>query len=98
MIKQRLIIAAIAMTFTLMGALHFRTSSADWWSDSQKEQASLKYYKSIEIQPGDTLWGIAEQYMTNEYNSIQEYIDELKEMNHLSSDQIHDSRYLMIAY
>lgn len=57
-----------------------------------------KYYKSIEIEAGDTLWGIAKEYMNDEYESVYEYIYELKEMNHLDSDDIHEGQYLTIAY
>ena len=54
--------------------------------------------KSIEIQSGDTLWGIAEEYMNEKDGSIIEYIDEVKEINGLKSDDIQDSQYLTIAY
>lgn len=58
----------------------------------------FKYYTSIKIQEGDTLWSIAEQYMGEEYESVQDYIDELKFMNRLSSDQIIEGRYLTVSY
>lgn len=56
------------------------------------------YYKSIEIQPGDTLWDIAEDTKTSEYDSVQDYVQALKEMNNLDSDDIQAGQYLMIAY
>ena len=59
---------------------------------------TYKYYKSIVIQPGDTLWDIALEYKTDDYGSTQEYVDELKEINSLESDSIQESQYLMIAY
>ena len=55
-------------------------------------------YRSIEIQPGDTLWDIAESTRTSEYDSVQEYVQVLKEMNNLDSDDIQAGQYLMIAY
>lgn len=61
-------------------------------------QNEYKYYKSIELSYGDTLWDIAEEYMNEDYDSIYEYIDELKDINGLESDDIHDSQYLMVAY
>lgn len=66
---------------------------------SAHENTSVSvYYKSIEIQPGDTLWNIAEDTMTSEYDSTAEYVEVLKDMNNLSSDQIHAGSHLMIAY
>ncbi len=68
---------------------HEKTSAGD---------AVYKYYKSIEIQPGDTLWGIAEDTMTDEYDSVVEYVQVLKDMNNLDSDNIEAGQDLIIAY
>lgn len=57
-----------------------------------------KYYKSIQLQAGDTLWDIAKEHMNQEYDSIFEYIDEVKEINNLDDDEIHEGQYLTIAY
>lgn len=64
-------------------------------SDSLKRS---KYYKSIEIQPGDTLWEIAEEYITSDYKSVPEYVRALKAMNSLKTDDIEAGHNLMIAY
>lgn len=62
------------------------------------ESAVYKYYKSIEIQPGDTLWTIAEDTITEEYDSVAEYVQVLKDMNRLGSDDIQAGQNLIIAY
>ena len=64
----------------------------------EEEPVGFKYYKSIEIKQGDTLWEIAQKYMTDEYNSPQEYIEEIKELNGLTSDNLKESKYLLVAY
>lgn len=64
----------------------------------EEDPVGFKYYKSIEIKQGDTLWGIANKYMTDEYDSPQEYIDEIKELNGLTSDNLQESKHLLIAY
>ena len=56
------------------------------------------YYKTIQVEEGDTLWTLADQYMGNCSFNRQEYIDEVKEMNHLASDTIESGAYLMIPY
>lgn len=67
--------------------------------DSHLEQpAGYRYYKSIQVNAGDSLWSIAEEYMNDECESVPEYIEVLKEINHLDSDEIHEGRYLTIAY
>ena len=37
------------------------------------------YYKTIQVEEGDTLWTLADQYMGNCSFDRQEYIDEVKE-------------------
>lgn len=66
--------------------------------ENTSEQTVYTYYKSIEIQPGDTLWDIAEDTMTSEYDSVPEYVQALKDMNNLDSDHIEAGQYLMISY
>ncbi|PXV95550.1 LysM domain-containing protein [Lachnotalea glycerini] len=57
-----------------------------------------KYYTSIQIQKGDTLWELADNYITSEYNSYNDYIDEVKNINSLESDKIHEGQYLTVPY
>ncbi len=57
-----------------------------------------KFYKSITIEKGDTLWDIAEQYLTDDYTSVQEYVYALKEINNMKSDLIFAGDKLIVAY
>lgn len=58
-----------------------------------------KLYKSITIQQNQTLWDIAEEYYDdNYYRDMNEYIDEIMEINQLQSDLIHEGRHLIIVY
>lgn len=57
-----------------------------------------KYYKSIAVEYGDTLWGIAVEFKDSNNQSIQEYIDEVKQINQLKTEEIHAGRYLTIPY
>lgn len=72
----------------------FRSNAKD-----NSTEASYKYYKSIVVSNGDTLWTIAEEYMDAEhYDSINDYIREVKSMNTLTDDTIHYGEYLVIPY
>ncbi len=66
--------------------------------ENTEDPIVYKYYKSIQIQPGDTLWDIAEDTMTSEYESTAEYVGVLKKMNNLTSDDIQAGQYLTVAY
>ena len=58
----------------------------------------IKSYNSMRLEPGDTLWGIALEHKGSRYASAQDYIDEVMEINGLTSDRIHADRYLTIPY
>jgi len=57
----------------------------------------VRYYTSIRIEQGDTLWSIAQEYKLDS-ESTQNYVDEVMEMNSLSSEQITAGKSLMIYY
>lgn len=57
-----------------------------------------RYYKSIQIQEGDSLWGIAQEYCEDGQMSPQEYVEELKFVNQLHQDTIHAGQYLTVIY
>lgn len=63
-----------------------------------KELTSSKYYKSICVEKGDTLYSIAKENISSEYKNIDQYINEVKHMNHLTSDNIHTGCYIIIPY
>ena len=55
-----------------------------------------KYYVSITIEPGDTLWSIAEENMSDDYRNVNEYIREVMYTNCLSSADITAGRHIVI--
>lgn len=56
------------------------------------------YFTSIRIEEGDTLWSIADEYADDLDMSLDEYIRDLRLMNHLEGDTIHVGRYLTVMY
>lgn len=58
-----------------------------------------KYYANIEIQSGDTLWDLADNYMDDNYKSKEAYIEEVIKVNSLSSENhIVSGQYLVMPY
>lgn len=57
-----------------------------------------KYYTSVDIEEGDTLWGIAEEYMTEEYEDRDAFIDEVCEMNHITGNMIRTGSTILVPY
>lgn len=64
----------------------------------EKNNDRIKYYTSILIEEGDSLWSIAEEYRPDDNISVKKYIKDLKKMNNMHSDTIHAGNYLTIYY
>ncbi len=62
------------------------------------DKPSYKYYTSVTVDAGDTLWTIAEEHMTEEYRSIDEYMSEVASINHLKGDRLTRGQTLCIPY
>ncbi len=96
MMKNFLILAmTVCLIVTCSVALSgFRSNAKD-----DSTETSYKYYKSIVVSGDDTLWSIAEEHMdVDHYDSINDYINEVKAMNSLSDDAIHYGTHLIIPY
>ena len=76
----------------------FGTFLSSAHSNREEEPVNFKYYKSVTIEQGDTLWAIAEEYITDDYDSIEEYVSALKKLNHLSGNTIKAGDKIMVAY
>lgn len=96
--RQRMIILLITILAITIGSVLFGSSFSSAHENTAKKPLKRKCYKSIVIQTDDTLWDIARQYKTDAYESTQEYIDELKQINSLDSDIIYENQRLLVAY
>ena len=57
-----------------------------------------KYYKSITVEYGDSLWSIAGDEMTNGWDDTRDYISEVMQINGLRSESIHAGSHLIVPY
>lgn len=96
--KRRMILLLTTVLLITIGSIVFGSIFSSAQTNAEESGIQYKYYKSIQIEKGDTLWSIAKEYRTDAYNSTQEYIDELMEINNLTSDEIHHGQYLIVAY
>lgn len=67
-------------------------------SMAKEESNTTPFYKSIQIEEGDSLWRIAGQYKERSSMSTSEYVNCLRQMNCLKNDTIHTGQYLTVVY
>lgn len=98
LISERLMIGIFLLCIILFSVFLSSSIISSGKNRTFDEVNTFKYYTSIEIEPGDTLWTIAKQYISPEYNSIIDYIDEVKLLNNMGEDHIYSGQHLMVPY
>lgn len=94
-LNRQFVFGVFVISLIIIGSLIFGASK----TQAAPAEPSYKYYTSIRIEQGETLWNIANEYMTEEYASTDEYISELCDLNRISPDHpIHAGQYLTVPY
>lgn len=62
------------------------------------EMPRYKYYTCIKVNRGETLWDIADEYITEEYKDKRDYIDEVIKINQLTSDLLPYGDVIVVPY
>lgn len=90
---------ALILSLFMIITVSFWLISFSTEANDMAHQPSYKYYKSVEIAKGDTLWSIAsDNFDSAHYRDINEYVSEVKKLNTLSSDEIVAGRYVIVPY
>lgn len=91
------VVAAVAVVIFLLG---FFIGSKNMSEVEARDYSANteKYYTAVEVESGDTLWSIADEYMTAEYDDRDEYMSEVREMNNLTGSVIKAGTTIMVPY
>lgn len=96
-VRRNIIILILSVLLAVALSILFISFSTQ--ANDTKHQPSYKYYKSIEVSKGDTLWSIAKNNIdSRHYKSTREYVAEVKKLNSLPTDNIIAGSYIIIPY
>ena len=95
-VQQKQMVNVVCFTIAMVITCSVFLSSIVTQAAPSKE--TYKYYTSIQIKSGDTLWDISERYMTNEYKDRRAYMKEVCAINHISENEIHAGQFLVVPY
>ena len=80
-------VAFIAAVIILCGTIHIFASSGD-----------SKYYTSVRVEEGDTVWSIADRYIADSQVSKRDYVDEICRLNRLTDGNVRSGDYIVVSY
>ena len=92
--NRTMILIGMILVFSIILSLSIITTKVTAERALERE----KTVTSVKIEKGDSLWSIASHYFTDEYKDMNVYIEEIKLSNGLTSDTIHEGRYIIVPY
>ena len=92
-IRTRLFVVLSVVFCLVLSFIIFSNKAA-----AEDSREIYTYYTSYEIQPGDTLWTIADQYMGPDFTDKATFINNIKKLNHMTTDSITAGNHLVIEY
>lgn len=95
-LRNRIILLLLTTVLVLGSSIVLFASKAK--AQSSDEEVFYKYYKSVTVAHGDTLWDYAYEYCDSHYDSYQDYVDEIINMNTLSANEITAGQSIIIPY
>ena len=94
-LKQRLLVSALV--FVLFIVLAFVLLSTK--SMASNDAPLFKYYKSVQIKGGDTLYDLSLEYVNPSVNDTESFIEEVKYINNLEDDyHLYEGNYIIVPY
>lgn len=67
-------------------------------ASSKTKPQTYKYYTEVRIGHNDTLWGIANEYITDDYDSVNSYINEVLNINSMLTEDVHYGQRIVVPY
>lgn len=93
-LKRRLSLFAAAVLI----ALSMAGGSFIVRAENASPDVVYKYYTSIRVGKGDSLWSIADRHADGYFESKQDFLQEVIQINHLLDSDIRQGDYLIIPY
>ena len=95
-IRNKCILSIMAVLLVALLTITIQSFSSH--ASENDREIRYKYYTNIEVAYGDSLWKIADRYLSYEYENHNAYIKEVVRLNHLQSTSIDAGTFLIVPY
>ena len=96
-IRRRVAFGILSIFLVLLFFLSFSNMTSE--ANEQLPETTYKYFTYHTIIKGDSLWNMAEEHIDYAfYSSINDYIAEVKEINHLTDDTVIVGETIVLPY
>ena len=89
--RYRQLVLVLCAIITLLTVLLITSQS----NVARANEIVVETYHSHQVRTGECLWDLAEEYKLEDM-STEEYIDEIKQINHLKNSQLISGEYVII--
>ena len=94
--KEKVITICTIIILVFIAVFVFGSTTTS--ADSNLRVNERKFFTSYVVKSGDTLWEIANNYITPEYTDTNEYIREIITSNQMDSTDIYPGQLMLIPY
>ncbi len=96
---QIIMLRFISAMLIAMTVATFSLSIRSFAGERDFDKPSYKYYTSYTVSEGENLSSLAEEFMTDEYRTVDEYIAEVASINHIASvSDIYAGQKIILPY
>jgi len=89
----RILIVLAAFAFVVTCTVIFMNPSKAVANNNKQIHIS---YDSVLIEPGDTIWSIAEDHLNSEWGTVSDYVYKIMKVNDMKSDIIYAGNYIIV--
>ena len=96
--RRRIQLTVTAVPFLILSAVLIQFSADKIGAQSDISKITYKYYTSHYVERVESLWSIAQEYMTDEYRSVEAYISEIQDINGLHGTKLQQGSHICVPY
>lgn len=82
----------------IYSSCHYIVWHYSYFASSGDSRPYNKYYTSVRVEEGDTVWSIADRYIADSQVSKRDYVDEICRLNSLTDGNVRSGDYIVVSY